>query len=178
MAGFFSRFFRPLCYFSEGLTGNKPEAEDIATRCLISLWERKELLADEDRAKAYLYAAARNQSINYLRHLKVREGHRKAAADMPLPEESSIETRIFESELLQLVYSEIDRLPAKYREVLQLVYRDGLSHQEAAEQLSVSKDVFKMRKARATAALREALARKNGLGHPAVLLILLPWLFE
>ena len=178
MEAFFLRFFRPLCYFSEGITGNRPEAEDIATRSLTSLWERKELLADEDKAKAYLYTAARNQSVNYLRHQKVREGHRKATVAMSLPEESSVEARIFEAELLQLVYSEIDRLPVKYREVLHLVYRDGLSHQEASEKLSISKDIFKMRKARATAALRAALARKNGLSHPAVLLVLLPWLFD
>nr|WP_281275051.1 RNA polymerase sigma-70 factor [Filimonas effusa] len=178
MEEFFLRFFRPLCYFSEGITGNKAEAEDIATRCLTSLWERKELLNNGDKARAYLYTSARNQCINYLRHQKVREGHRKATEETQLPVESSVESRIFEAELLQLVYNAIDRLPSKYRDVLNLVYRDGLSHQEAAERLSISKDSLKMRKARATAALRDALGKKDGLDSAAVLLILLPWLFD
>ena len=44
-----------------------------------------------------------------------------------------------ESEMLQQLYNEIDRLPRKCKSVFKLIYMDGLKTDEVAKQLEINK---------------------------------------
>ncbi len=76
-ASFFNTFYAPLCYFATQLVRDKPAAEDIVKDTFIKLWQKHTDFESPQNVKAFLYITVRNASLNFLRHLAVRESTQK-----------------------------------------------------------------------------------------------------
>ena len=79
---------------------------------------------------------------------------------MDHPEEVS--TLVMNAELVARLEREIQALPAKCREIVQLAYYQGLSSEEIAERLGISLQTVWNRKTTAMKKLRSAFLR-NGI---------------
>ena len=78
----------------------------------------------------------------------------------------------FSQDLRHTIRAELDRLPDTYREPVTLCYLQGLTHQEAAQQLGWPLGTVKVRLVRGRRLLRERLDRR-GVGLGAALLFFL-----
>ncbi|SHM80508.1 RNA polymerase sigma-70 factor, ECF subfamily [Chitinophaga jiangningensis] len=156
----YDTYYNTLVYFSLSIIQNQQQAEDIATECLLKLWQAPTRFESTGKLRAYLFTLARNASLNYLKHLRVRDKH---GPDISGQTETdvSIESLMVESELMRLVYEEIARLPEAYRQVVELLYLQDLPSADAATQLGISMENFRQRKGRAIAALKTALLKKG-----------------
>ena len=91
---------------------------------------------------------------------------------MSRPEDSPQELAI---EVRQVIHRELERLPDNYRQPVTLCYLDGLTHQEAAQQLGWPVGTVKVRLVRGRRLLRERLDRRGVcLGATLVLWLLDP----
>lgn len=61
----YQQFFKPLCLFSERITGQLEAAEDIVAESFIKAWGRRQDFTTVDNLKAFLYRVVRNASINF-----------------------------------------------------------------------------------------------------------------
>ncbi len=156
----YDTYYSTLVYFSLSIIQDQQQAEDIATECLLKLWQAPARFESTGRLRGYLFTLARNASLNYLKHLRVREKHGPGLSDQ-LETDVSIESLMAESELMRLVYEEIARLPETYRQVVELLYLQDMPSADAAAQLGITMENFRQRKGRAIKELKTALLKKG-----------------
>ena len=77
LTAFSQLFYHSLCYFATQLTGSAAEAEKIVKDTFEKLWYKHRDFENAENIKAFLYIATRNASLNFLRHLQVKEASRK-----------------------------------------------------------------------------------------------------
>lgn len=117
-------------------------AEDIVQDIFIKLWNNIEEVDFNKNIMSYLFFGVKAASIDYLRQLDVHNKYlsysllQKELNDLTHYELQHLEE---ESEVLTQVKAEIDKLPDKCKEVMTLSYFRGLSNDQIALQLNISK---------------------------------------
>jgi RNA polymerase sigma-70 factor (ECF subfamily) len=105
--------------------------------------------------KAFLYITVRNASLNFLRHLAVRESTQKELLYLGRDrEEAFVLNSMIKTEVLKEIYGEIEKFPEKRRHIFKLAYLEGMKNEEIAHKLDISVSTVKTQKARAILALR------------------------
>src|SRR5689334_21843027 len=66
----YNTYHLQLYYFVRKITGNPEEAEDITSETFVKLWQLCARFETLQNIKAFLFIAARNASLDYLRYLK------------------------------------------------------------------------------------------------------------
>jgi RNA polymerase sigma-70 factor (ECF subfamily) len=136
-------------------------AEELVQEVFLYLWEHRATWSAHTSVRTYLYAAARNGALNYLRREKldfpVRQGdpdivERFTQAPPPADQE------LVMSELERDVKRAIDRLPERCRLVYTLSRQQHLSYLEIAKVLEISPKTVEVQMGRAFKALRKYLA--------------------
>jgi RNA polymerase sigma-70 factor (family 1) len=156
---FFKTYYAALCYFATQLIRDKPAAEDIVKDTFIKLWTKHKDFESPQNVKAFLYITVRNASLNFLRHMGVRETAQKEMLYLGRDrEEAHVLHSMIKTEILNKVYWQMERFPEKRRHIFKLAYLEGLKNEEIATRLDISVSTVKTQKARAILALREHFA--------------------
>ncbi len=154
-SSFFNTFYAPLCYFATQLVRDKPAAEDIVKDTFIKLWQKNTDFESPQNVKAFLYITVRNASLNFLRHLAVRESTQKELLYLGRDrEEAFVLNSMIKTEVLKEIYGQIEKFPEKRRHIFKLAYLEGMKNEEIAHKLDISVSTVKTQKARAILALR------------------------
>lgn len=133
---FYLENFKKLILVSEKYVKSIPVAEEIVQNIFLKIWEDRQLLADIDSIKAYLYRSTTNASINHInRERSLEKHHMKIAENLTAEEIDSMDE---ENELIILLYKEIELLPEKCREVFKLSRLEKKKYKEIALQLNIS----------------------------------------
>lgn len=137
------------------------DADDILQEIFLRLHRHLDSLKRADRLHAWVYQISRNAIIDYYRARSVRRevpagdevdlDDLENAAVPPVEAADSPELR----ELSTCLRPMIDRLPASYRQAIQLTELDGVRQNVAAAQLGVSVSGMKSRVQRARQQLKE-----------------------
>lgn len=144
----FLEFYRPLCLYALRFVGDIDKAEDVVQDCFVKILERPgdSLQQYDDRGRrALLFSIVHNHCIDELR----RE---QAMANIPLETtEDEMETAFSAARL----WTAIDALPDRCREVFLMAKRDGMSYSEIAEELGISERTVEHQVSKALHLLRE-----------------------
>ncbi|MET3885073.1 RNA polymerase sigma-70 factor (ECF subfamily) [Chitinophagaceae bacterium OAS944] len=118
--------------------GDAEEVKDVLQELFTHLWNKRTEINVATNLSGYLYTGIRNRILNLLSHKEVE--HRYIASIQQYIQEGDYTTElaIREKEFSALIQKEIDALPPKMREVFLLSRKEHLSHQQIAEQLSIS----------------------------------------
>jgi RNA polymerase sigma-70 factor, ECF subfamily len=146
------RAFAPgLCTFVARYVDSRSVAEDLVQDLFLTLWRKREEIRIDGTVDLYLYGAARNRALNYLRHQRVEERFRTAVLDRP---DSHLALR--EGEILELleVQEAIDSLPARCRLIFSMHHQQGLTYADIARSLGLSIKTVETQMGRALKALR------------------------
>lgn len=154
-------YYNSLVYFSLSIIQDQQQAEDIALDSLVKLWQVPTRFESIGKLRSYLFTIVRNASLNYLKHLQVRERSEQELSRTEASTDSRQETLLVESDLMRLVYQEVARLPESYRQVVEMLYMEDLSSAEAANRLGISMENLRQRKGRAIKELKSELIRKG-----------------
>src|SRR5688572_11419256 len=71
----FKTHFKNLHAYACSITKEDAAAEELVQNVFVKLWDRQEALSIEGSVAAYLYRAVYNESLNYLKHQKVRSAY-------------------------------------------------------------------------------------------------------
>lgn len=145
-AGEFERLFRAhyasLCRFAIRLGAERARAEELVQGVFTTLWINRASWHVEHSARAYLFAAVRNASLNERKHLQlVRSWEEEEARELraeQLAREPEPETLLEQQEMATRVQCALAALPERCRPVLELRWREQLSYAEIAEALGIS----------------------------------------
>ena len=141
----FKRSYPKLFFYARGIVGNEADAEDVVEDVFLELWRRRDSVEWGDKIDAYLYRAVFTRSINSLRmanHSEEQLSLLTAINDRRmayLESEAGNPQRDAEVGDLRMAIDEaLNALPAKSRQVFEMSYIDGLSHQEIAQRQGIS----------------------------------------
>lgn len=159
------RHLQSVYTFTYRLVGKKEEAEDIAQETFVKAWKNLKRFKKGMKIKTWLFAIARNTSIDHLRK------HRNVLfSELSRDEESddfehgirdvapNAEALFDQKESEAKVEAALQKIPPIYREIILLHYREGLTLDEAAQTLDIPLNTAKSRDRRALGALRKLMA--------------------
>ena len=160
----FQKYFKPLCLYSENITGQLDASEDIVAESFERAWSRRQDFHTLENLKAFLYRIVRNASLNYAesqrRHRTHHEQLRYLSKDEPGLGEA-LEHEILRVELLQEIYQEIENLPDRCGQIFKLLFIHNQTTDQIAAQLSINVQTVRTQKARAIQLIKIELLRKN-----------------
>jgi RNA polymerase sigma-70 factor (ECF subfamily) len=150
-------YYAELCEYTLRLLGSAEAAQDVVHDLFLHLWDTRGPRDTVRLTKPYLFAAARNRALKYLRHRRVSEAWIARAACEEAPTAESPSDLYLRRELEDAVDCAIAELPARCREIFLLRRRDQLSYDEIAAYAGVSIGTVKSQMWRAAMMLREKL---------------------
>jgi RNA polymerase sigma-70 factor (ECF subfamily) len=153
----FHRYYAELGRFAASFLSDPEEARDLVQRVFVKLWEKRAELPADLKLRSYLFTAVRNACYNLLEHKKVRHQHSRYTQQQPTAWEVSPEILLEAKELAQRIDAAIDALPDRCREAFVLSRKEGLSYQEIADQMGISRKTVEAQMGKALKLLREAL---------------------
>ncbi|SEM04610.1 RNA polymerase sigma-70 factor, ECF subfamily [bacterium A37T11] len=139
-------------------------ADEALQDLFMKLWENREKIDPEQPIKAYLFRIAENLVYDRFRKASRDKEMRKHFLNTATELYSHIEEKLFDAENRTLLYKAIDQLPPKRREVVILCKIDGLSYEEAAQQLGVSVNAINDHIKKANAFFKQYFNPNTGLG--------------
>lgn len=140
----YRHFYTPLVLFVGKYVCDEDVAKDIVQELFISLLDMEVKFANRVALKVYLYTAAKNKALNYLRHLKVRGQYEVMALEEGEKYEVFLE-RMMEEDVFARIMLEVEQLPPQYRKVMTLTLK-GYKISEIAEMMGISLDTAKVYK--------------------------------
>jgi RNA polymerase sigma-70 factor, ECF subfamily len=134
----FKTHFKNLHAYAFTIVRDEDEAEEMVQQVFFKLWERADHLSFSGSLAAYLYRAVHNESLNYLKHQKVRSRHRLHVAYSMKNEAEHTSGKVIGSELEAKFRESLDELPEQCRTIFQLSRFEELKYREIADRLGIS----------------------------------------
>jgi RNA polymerase sigma-70 factor (family 1) len=155
---FFRRSYAPLCQFANRLVNDRDAAEDLVQECFLNLWEKNAVIKNPLGIKSFLYTTVRNACYDFLRKEKRIEEARNELVYLAANEDKYALQEIVRAETINEIYSTLQSLPPRCREVFRMSCIEGRNHKEIAEQLGLSAKTVRNHKFRAMNLLRQKFA--------------------
>ncbi len=149
--------------FVHNLIFNTPESEDIVADCFIKLWNKRAGFDNILKIKAFLFITAHNACIDYLKHSMVENRSQKELAFVLEKNEEFILAKMIKAEVLSEIYSEIENLPTKCRQIFKMLYFQELNYEEVANKLHLKQSAVRSQKRRALMLLRTIIFKNKVL---------------
>jgi RNA polymerase sigma factor (sigma-70 family) len=124
----------------------------------VKLWERRAAFNNTRVIKAWLYSTVRNACLNWLCHQKYERRYAREQYLLYEPAENSLFDEVIRAEFLQHVVACMAKLPPQCRKIYEMLYIEGKTPKEAAQELKLSSSAISHQKAYGLALLRKMLA--------------------
>lgn len=153
----FDLYYKPLCSFAKKYVPDTAVAEDIIQELFVKFWEQRNEIRFKTSVKSYLFQAARNECLNYLKHQHVKEKY--AIHIKHVSADSFFYDQLEEEEINQLIYKAILSLPPRCKQIFEMSRFEGKSFEEIAQELSISRNTIKNQLVSALKQIRLALEK-------------------
>jgi RNA polymerase sigma-70 factor (ECF subfamily) len=145
------KHFDRIYNFCHSLLSNEADAQDACQEVFLTVLRRRQELGGIRDPWTWLLKVARLTCL-YFRRARTRRG----AGEIPEGEEGREEVGPpLRREELERIWPVLDRLPERYRVILALHFQQGLSHEELAEVLGISRGAVRVLLHRAITRLRQ-----------------------
>lgn len=158
----FRYYYEPLCRYAVSFTKDMEVAEEIVQDLFYRLWKEREQLCIRS-LKSYLYGAVRNNGLQYLKHLEVREKYREKLT------REIVEANYNFTPLDKLEYQELEEriagilgtFPERRQQIFRMHRLEGKKYAEIARELSVSVKTVEAEISEALKVLRKLIGEKG-----------------
>jgi RNA polymerase sigma-70 factor (ECF subfamily) len=154
----FQAYYVELCEYVLRFVGSAEAAQDLVQDLFLRLWDSRGPRDANRLTRPYLYVAAKNRALKYLRHRRVVAAWIARAACEETPPSDTPEDLCLRGELDEALQQAIAELPPRCRAIFMLRRREQLSYREIAVRLGISLGTVKSQMWRATLRLRAKLA--------------------
>ncbi|MBS1566088.1 MAG: RNA polymerase sigma-70 factor [Bacteroidetes bacterium] len=154
-------------------TRSSETTEDLVQEIFVKVWEHRERLAALQSFKAYLFRIAKNDLIDYVRHQQVKHKVLQNIERQAAVAHTDTEQQVVYADYYNMAREAIDRLPEKRKLIFRLSTEEGLSYDEIASRLDISKSVVKKQLYAAFDFVRQYLYQQGELSLSVLLVLLL-----
>lgn len=154
----FKTFYKPLHAYAYIMLKDDAESEEMVQRVFFNIWNKRDRLNIEGSLKAYLYRAVHNESMNYLKHQKVRAAYQVHYQARPERGGSRAGSELAAGELRVHLRKALNELPPQCRTIFQLSRFEQLKYKEIAVELGISVKTVENQMGKALRLMRVKLA--------------------
>lgn len=155
MENLFRYHYRPLCIFALHYLKDIDASEDVVQEAFGVLWEKLSAGEKVVNQKGYLYSVVKNRSLDILR----KRGLGGEAITLEGSVEDIEEPTVEDAEVEARLWTAIDTLPEKCREIFLMSKRDGLRQEEIASELGISIQTVKNQVSKALKILKDGAVK-------------------
>jgi RNA polymerase sigma-70 factor (ECF subfamily) len=148
----FKTHFKSLHAYALAILKDDATAEEIVQNVFYKLWEKKDKITIESSLTAYLYKAVYYESLNYLKHVKVKEIHHAHVTRHNVGGDTTDSLAL--KELQQKIDLAITQLPEQCRTIFQLSRYEGLKYRMIADKMGISVKTVESQMGKALKTLR------------------------
>lgn len=159
----FDSFRMRIFYFVKKLTDDVPTAEEITSDTFVKLHRLHDKFNTYNNIQAFLFITARNASLDYLKYRQRQREHFTELHEEDVPEIPMFSETDVHADVLRHIYEEIEKLPERSKQIFKLYYIEGISLNEIAEMLGISKQTVANQKHTALKTLKMKLLDRPGL---------------
>jgi len=152
---FFNTLYKQLVYYAFKITNDKISAEDAVSESFIKVWDkREEFIQNHPKViKAYLYTCVRRCCLIQLAQF-AKKSSLGVCSNM-IDETEPVDQNIIRAELIGEMIKDVEALPQACRQIMKLIYFEGLTVKEIADKLALSISCIKNQKVRGLELLRK-----------------------
>ena len=166
----FKTHYKELHSYASVMLRDEDTAEEIVQSMFLKFWEKRELLNVQTSIKAYLYKCVYNDSLNYLKHQKVKTKYQDFAAYTMNDHHEAASSKVELTELEFKIQEALNELPEHCRTIFQMSRFEELKYREIAEQLDLSIKTVENQMGKALKILRLKLADFITLILPGIII--------
>ena len=159
----FEQYHHDLGNFIYAITKSAGLTEEIVQNIFLKIWMGRETLAGIKSFKAYLFVISRNAAISALRQ-EIRDHIKKSEWAKTVHESTAAGEEWKEKEFyLSLIDQAIEALPPQRKKVYLLSRQDGLTYEEIAKRLGISKLTVRAHIQQAVVSITGFVKERGGL---------------
>jgi len=166
----FKAHYKELHSYANVMLRDEDTAEEIVQSMFLKFWEKRELLNVQTSIKAYLYKCVYNDSLNYLKHQKVKTKYQDFTVYTMNDHHEAASSRVELTELEFKLQEALNELPEHCRTIFQMSRFEELKYREIAEQLNLSIKTVENQMGKALKILRLKLADFITLVLPGIIM--------
>lgn len=153
----FRREYSGIARYANKIVRDPDIAEEIAQEVFLYIWEKREQINITGSLSGYLYSATKNKCINWLKSELPRIQSTLDINETDVIENVSQRDPDQDEKIRIMVKQAVDGLPKKCKEIFILSRYGGLTYDEIAEELDLSKKTVENQMGIALKKLREKL---------------------
>lgn len=150
-------YYKRTLYFITGLVKSENDAEELTQEVFIKLWINRNTIDPERSVHSYMYTIARNAAFNFLKHKLVEKNYISEYTVQNTETETSEEI-LFAKEIALLIEMSVEKMPEQQRKIYKMSRKEGLSNEEIATRLQISKKTVENQLSLALGELKRVIA--------------------
>lgn len=156
------------------ILGNPDDAADAYQATFLILARRAGAIHKANSVGPWLFGVARRVALRARSRASRRRLAERSLAEHTITQPTPAAPEPIHPDDWAILYDELDRLPARYRDPLVLCYLQGMTHDQASSQLGIPTPTLRTRLSRARDRLRPRLVRRGLTPSSASSLLLAP----
>jgi len=154
----FKTHFKSLYAYANTIVRDEVIAEEMVQNVFFKIWEKKGGSNIQSPALGYLYKSVYHESLNYLKHQKVKAAYQAHSVYQMKNQTDNASKKIILSELEQQINKALCELPEQCRTIFQMSRFEEMKYQEIANKLGLSIKTIENQMGKALKILRLKLA--------------------
>ena len=140
---------------------NKSDAEELAQDVFLKIWEKRDHLDPSQNIKAYIFKIAVNCIYDNIRKKNLNKAFVEFSNHNFEPSAESLWNEIIWKDMLLKLNTLVERMPEQRRIIFLLRREEGLSNQQIADKLKLSKRTVENQIYRTTLYLNEHMSKDS-----------------
>ncbi|MDR6782510.1 RNA polymerase sigma-70 factor (ECF subfamily) [Pedobacter africanus] len=154
----FKTHFKALHAYAIAILRDEDTAEEVVQNMFLKFWEKRELLNIQTSVKAYLYKCVYHDSLNLLKHEKIKTKYQDFATYTMNSHNEPASSKVETTELERQIGLALNELPEQCRTIFQMSRFEELKYREIADQLGLSVKTIENQMGKALKMMRLKLA--------------------
>jgi RNA polymerase sigma-70 factor (ECF subfamily) len=167
----YGQYFKVIQKYISLFVPSKDNLDELTQDVFVRIWEKRERLMGVESFSGYLFVLTRNMVFNYMRSVRVQQRISELDEAMDPVGEHHAENAFLYKQYYSIAVEGMEKLPPGRRRILKMSIEDGLTLDEIAERLKITRAGVKKQLYAATAFVRQYL-----LEHAEISLLLLAFL--
>lgn len=142
--------------FLAGFLHDSDAAHDMAQDIFFKIWQNRSKLLNVRSFQSYIFSMAHNAMCNYFKHSLVSEKYDLEQMMRPIIA-TNPEEKLFADEIQDLISLKVEQMPEKRRNIFKMSRSEGLSNDEIADKLNISRRTVENYLSAALKEIREML---------------------
>jgi len=151
----FERFAPRIFQFSRTYLKNAADSEELVQDVFLKIWEKREKLDSSKNIKAFVFKIAVNTIYDFIRRKNLEQAFHDFSRSQEGSPAPNTWHEVIWNEMLENLDELVAQMPDQRRRIFKLSRKEGLSSEEIARQLNLSRRTVENQLYRATAFLKK-----------------------